>query len=459
MRILKISLFISLASLGPVQTYAAVVINEIAWMGDKESANNEWIELYNTDSGSVSVDGWSLTDSASIEVNLSGTISGHSYEVLERTDDDSAPGSAFLVYTGALSNSGGTLKLKRADGGIEDQVSGGDNWDTIGGDNVTKETAQYTTAGWITAEATPGTANAIEDSGEEETEEATGPSGFSKGTIVKRGKLELPDTSLLMEIKASDIAFVNQLVEFTVEPSGIGNTLLESLKYEWNFGDLVTGSGRDIKHIYKYPGEYVVYVRGKYARHDELARHEIIVLPVTFSITTASDGAVQIHNEAKYEVDLSGYQVKGEKTVTLPPHTVLLPNKTLTIAPEQLSTTGAPAVLLDQAGSIAAIQGNREVAAEPQNNEATAKAAVVTQPAASAPTVAKKPLELPPNFSFVSSPSTSTSSVTEIVTSAQTQTASVFDSGAGSSERTAYLGLIGILGLAMVSIFMSRQKS
>ena len=39
---------------------ASVVITEIAWMGDSTSADNGWIELHNTTSNSVSLDGWRL---------------------------------------------------------------------------------------------------------------------------------------------------------------------------------------------------------------------------------------------------------------------------------------------------------------------------------------------------------------------------------------------------------------
>ena len=94
-----------------------------------------------------------------LSINLTGVISPGAFAVLERTSDDSAPGSAFLIYTGALVNTGATLTLRDASGVIVDQVAGGENWQDIGGDNVTKETAQYTTAGWVTDVPTPGSAN------------------------------------------------------------------------------------------------------------------------------------------------------------------------------------------------------------------------------------------------------------------------------------------------------------
>jgi hypothetical protein len=38
-----------------------VVINEIAWAGTLASANDEWIELYNTTTGKADITGWTLS--------------------------------------------------------------------------------------------------------------------------------------------------------------------------------------------------------------------------------------------------------------------------------------------------------------------------------------------------------------------------------------------------------------
>jgi hypothetical protein len=163
----------------PVYAHAAVIINEIAWMGSPESPNDEWIELYNTGQSPVSVEGWSIQDGDSLSIPLSGSIGAGAYAVLERTDDGSAPGTAFLIYTGALSNAGATLSLYRQDNTLEDQISGGENWESIGGDNATKKTAQRTAQGWQTADATPGSANSAkteeEDEEDDEEQEETGP--------------------------------------------------------------------------------------------------------------------------------------------------------------------------------------------------------------------------------------------------------------------------------------------
>ena len=50
--------FVGFFLIFPLGAEAAVVINEIAWMGTVSSANDEWLELYNDGTEEVSLDGW-----------------------------------------------------------------------------------------------------------------------------------------------------------------------------------------------------------------------------------------------------------------------------------------------------------------------------------------------------------------------------------------------------------------
>ena len=323
---------------------AAITINEVAWMGDSDSTNHEWIELHNTDSLSVSIDGWMLEDGVNLSMDLSGTVPAFGYAVLERSSDDSAPGPAFLIYVGALVNTGATLVLRDAGGQIVDQVPGGENWENIGGDNVTKETAQYTSGGWVTDVPTPGKKNSsgrvvAEEIVEEIVDSAPSTKKSSGGSKKKETvKLTTPDTVLELNTDIQTVAYVNQEIPLSVTGSGISKHIVNSLKYDWNFGDTNTASGPDVKYSYAYPGTYVVTVRAAYARHDQVARHEITILPVTFSVTRNDVGDIQIHNDSPYDVDASGYVVRGEKRVVFPPRTIILPRSTITIPKEKVGS-------------------------------------------------------------------------------------------------------------------------
>lgn len=344
----------------PSAVEASVIINEVAWMGSAASANHEWIELHNTGSSEVVVDDWTLKDGMNLNINLTGVISPGAYAVLERTSDDSAPGLAFIIYTGALVNTGATLTLRDAAGQIVDQVAGGENWQDIGGDNVTKETAQYTTAGWVTDVPTPGSANRSGrpvDSNPNPVTTSSNPGGTSSGRVISGSKprtvnLTTPDTVLKLTTDIQSVAYVNQTIPLRVSPSGISKAITDSLNYTWNFGDGETATGKEVSYRYAYPGTYVVTIRANYARHDQVARQEITILPVTFSLARTARGEVQLHNDAPYDVDLSGYTLRGLEAVVFPQHSIIAPKATLTFPASRLGRSDLMLGLYDAAGSL-----------------------------------------------------------------------------------------------------------
>lgn len=105
----------------PAQT---VVINEIAWMGTRASASDEWIELCNPTPGEINLQGWSLSaaDGAPV-IRLTGVIPPGGFFVLERTDEQTiSDRPADQLFTGDLKNSGEWLILRDADSLLVDQV-------------------------------------------------------------------------------------------------------------------------------------------------------------------------------------------------------------------------------------------------------------------------------------------------------------------------------------------------
>ncbi len=103
-----------------------ILINELAWAGTFASANDEWIELFNTSNEAINLNGWTLTDGGDIRINLGGTISPKGYFLLERTDNSTIVDiSANQLYRGNLRNSGETLRLTDPSGSLIDSANGG----------------------------------------------------------------------------------------------------------------------------------------------------------------------------------------------------------------------------------------------------------------------------------------------------------------------------------------------
>ncbi len=453
----------------PSLAKAAITINEVAWMGAPTSANHEWIELYNSGEREA-VDGWTLSDGMNLTITLSGTIEPQSYAVLERTSDASAGSVAFLVYTGALVNTGATLTLRRADGSIVDQVAGGENWSSIGGDNVTKETAQYTPSGWVTAIATPGAGNTTDTTSEEATEEEEtteedteqagesggGSSSVSKSRTATPEPLKTEPSAPTIRIAMAGQVYVNQPVTAKATIGNIGKTVAQSMAREWNFGDLHTATGETVTHRFAYPGEYIVSVTATYKNFVATDRVVVTVLPLTLSITKNAAGDVQLHNDAKYEVDVSGYTVAGERTVTIPPGTFMRPNATLTIPQSQLGTIGRPVLVHDSARQLVAHDGGSSVARSTSDLSARAVAVPL-------PTVATAVLPEAPAFRFgaLTASTTVTGTSTPVAIGAPAvpvPAPGTLSAAAGASAAPVYpyLGLVAIIGIALLAVVAGR---
>jgi phosphatidylserine/phosphatidylglycerophosphate/cardiolipin synthase-like enzyme len=155
-------------------TYLDVVISEIAWMGTTNSANDEWIELFNNTSSDVDLTGWQLISSDGAPIFLlSGVVPANGRFLLERTDDTSTPALADLIYTGALNNTGEVLTLTNDLSQIVDVANDSGEW--FAGNNATKESMNRTAillpgnvlASWDSGPVNGTPTNSIQDGDED----------------------------------------------------------------------------------------------------------------------------------------------------------------------------------------------------------------------------------------------------------------------------------------------------
>lgn len=338
--------------------FASVSISEVAWMGSTQSANHEWIELHN-DADAVSVDGWVLNiqglaeDGKTYVVELNGTIPANSYVVLGNVQGsviDSSP----LIYKGNVSlvNTGADITLFRGDGTIVDSVAGGKNWENISNKdaNTTKETAQYSTSGWITAIPTPGRANATTGSVQTASVTSSGSSSTNTSTLASTKTITSKSTtsskSFSLQINTPNFIYAGQPAKFSTTASGVDSTIHKSVHHRWNFGDLNTSSEAKPTHTFTYPGTYSVVVNGSWNGQDASAQIEVTVLPVTVSLSYSLKGDVLLQNDAMYQVDVSGYYLDATRELQIPALTFIPPRGTLTVPWKMLGDTHSPPTFL-----------------------------------------------------------------------------------------------------------------
>ena len=340
-------LFVWVLIIAPLGVSASVVISEVAWMGSSDNANAEWIELHNQGSDSIVITGWKIVSSTgSPTITLNGTMAPGSYYLLTRTSTSIIPGvTGDQAYTGALSNSGATITLTDALGGVIDEVVGGTNWTAIGGNNTTKETPQRNGNTWVTAVATPKAENRSAPSepqgevlgaetGTSTPEVTVGGSSVTSGV----GTYALP--KLYLVIGPNRIVSTHAKTPFRALVFDEKGKEKSHAEVHWSFGDGIRKRGDDIEHTYHAPGTYLVMVRAKLNHATAVRMLTVLVKDAEVRVGRVDDIGVEIVNEGDGILDLSGWQLKrGDETFHLPQDTALLPNMSV-LFPHEVTGLG-----------------------------------------------------------------------------------------------------------------------
>ena len=351
MKKIILCLAVSLLFFGFKLAYAEVVINEIAWMGNSDNANAEWIELKNTGSNNVDLSGWTLiAEDGTPNILLSEKctnliINAGNFLLLERTSDDSVIGvSADCIYAGAMGNSSELLKLVDGSAHIVDSVDATSGW--MAGDNNTKETMQKSGSSWITAVATPKAQNAgtsTQNSSDNSNVGTTSSSAQNVDTKIKVAEV----LKIKTEIIAKNFAFTGIPVEFKANTTGYNNEQLSYGQYFWNFGD---GDSKETKasditkftHTFFYEGEYTValeYFQNYFSNNPD-AIDKIIIKVVKADVVISNVGDekdffVEISNNTEHDADLSKWILSSNtKSFILPKNTIIQSKKKNILSPK-----------------------------------------------------------------------------------------------------------------------------
>lgn len=362
---MRIAGLFALALFFPASVQAAVVINEVAWMGTTASANAEWMELYNSGSASVDLTNWHLVAAnGSPSITLAGSIAANGYFLLERTADTAVPTvTADQIYTGALTNSGTTLTLTDAGGSTADEVIGGANWASIGGDNANKETAQRISSGWETAAATPRAVNAGVAASSSSTSSTTA-SGATSTTATAAPSsgggspeyLPIPVLRIVTSGPRSISSGADTAFTATIYDNK-GNRRDDAF-VTWSFGDGMRKTGASVFHTYYEPGRYLAVVHASTPDGgDALTETVITVTEAAIEIASVSSRGITLVNRGTRTLDLSFWRLSaGGREFKIPQDTQILAGHPV---PFSSKVTGLPfadsTLLLYPDGEVAAM--------------------------------------------------------------------------------------------------------
>lgn len=365
----------------PIFARADVLISEVAWMGTTDSQFEEWIELQNTGSESVSLSGWKIYKAGgdTLLFSLSGSISAGQYLLVCRTTASvSNPLSGSCDLSGAfggsgLNNTSEYIILKNDSGNSVDEVNANGGWPA--GDASTKQTMQKSGSSWVTADATPGEPNASSGTDDEEEEED---GGNEDDTNTEEEDEEVETSSSSSATKDTRPTYSKKIVEIKVVDSSVpaGSPVKFSLntrdlkganilrgEFFWNMGDGTEryfSKNEKFEHIYDHDGTYIVYLK-YYKTYFEGMEPDIVdKITVTVSNPSVSiskihtDGSVEIKNNSSQEVDLSLWTLKDGfgKSFLIPEGTYIAGSKTLVLNSKRINLNPGNIVLLAPSGSF-----------------------------------------------------------------------------------------------------------
>ena len=112
-----------------------VVLNEVSWAGTITSVGDEWIELKNNTTSTISLNGWKIQGfkkgetKPSLNISLSKEILSREYFLLERSDDKSVSDIlANQFFTSSILNDGMRFELRDNDDNLVDFFDFSEKW-------------------------------------------------------------------------------------------------------------------------------------------------------------------------------------------------------------------------------------------------------------------------------------------------------------------------------------------
>lgn len=124
-------------------SHAPVIINEVAWMGTKQSFTHEWIELRNISGGAINISGWQvINENDKIHITFpQQSVFDEQFIVLARNAaNDALKLGANVLFTGSIRNSNEGLRLFDNNCALIDEALASPSW--LAGNNQTKQTME-----------------------------------------------------------------------------------------------------------------------------------------------------------------------------------------------------------------------------------------------------------------------------------------------------------------------------
>jgi len=151
-------------------------------------------------------------------------------------------------------------------------------------------------------------------------------------------------------VAGADVVLKGNALGFKKEP-------LENARYLWNLGDGSYKEGKNIRHIYKYPGNYIAVLNVSSGDISASDRINIKVIPNELRIIETKSEFIKLKNKSGVILDVSGWFLRANGAVfKFPDYSLVAANAELIISSDisgiKFADNNFPAELLYPNGSL-----------------------------------------------------------------------------------------------------------
>jgi len=371
---LAVSLVLMAWAVFPFLAKASVYISEIMYDIDGSDEKKEWVEIYNDTAGEINLKDWRFNDGSNHILNEPPANGGrgslilpaYSYTIL--SSDATTTVVNYPAYSGtvidtvmSLGNTSETLKIIDASGSIIDTVS----YNSSMGANGDGNSLQKINGVWSAGSPTFGYANASSAqsssaSSQESQSSSANSSSSSAEAVIASGSVAYNYKNEQISAKAgedktavagADVVLEGKAYGFKKEP-------LENAIYLWTPGDGSSKEGKNIRHIYKYPGNYIAVLNVSSGDVSASDRINIKVVPNELRIIETKSEFIKLKNKSGVILDISGWFLRaGGSVFKFPDYSLVAVNSELIISSDvsklKFADNNFSAELLYPNGSVA----------------------------------------------------------------------------------------------------------
>jgi hypothetical protein len=318
MRDVFFALFLSLSfsSLLFSSAQAALRITEIMYAPNTEEG--EWVEIFNDGDEVVDIGKWVINDGTNHAIETNAPIPPGGRVIIADSKNNFLnvyPSvSVFSASALVFSDSGDTIILKDQKGVVYDTVS----YTTTPNAVKNGKSLQLYNNSFYAGKPSPGSATAESIESESQSSSGTSSSSSSSGKTSQTGAITYltpyrpwPADQYMyasfggpkIGVAGGEISFEGRLISAEKKP-------VPAADLYWTFGDGGMEKGKNVKHIYRYPGDYYATLTATHGENiaEDMAKVTIIAPDISVSrVASGTEGFVEIFNETKEVLDLSGW--------------------------------------------------------------------------------------------------------------------------------------------------------